>query len=190
MCASPRDRLPRTRPALRPKGQSKGHDRPLYAGVVGRDDLDLYGSAASPSRGGGVARGLARVLGVLVGGAISLYGVALYALRCFDTCPSDPSVDMNIQLLSAALVLFGLVVAIAAASAWTRWAVGAMAVVACLGAVITVAGAVALALVPSIEQPHGDRGSAGLAAAVALAVGAAVTAAALVRRKKASPPRD
>ena len=158
--------------------------------MSGRDDLDLYGSAASPSRGGGVVRGLTRVFGVLVGAAISLYGVALYALRCFDTCPSDPSVDKNIQLLSVSLVLFGLVVVIAAASAWTRWAAGAAVIVACLGSVIAVAGAVALALVPSIDQPHGDRGSAGLAAAVALLVGAGVTAAALFRRKKPFRPRD
>ena len=90
------------------------------------------------------------MLGVLAGLAISLYGVALYALRCFDTCPSDPAEDAVSQLLAGSLILFGLVVVIAAASAGARWSRAGLSIIAVLGSVIVVCGIAFVALGPAV----------------------------------------
>jgi hypothetical protein len=151
--------------------------------VSGRDDLDLYGRGARPDRPS-AGRWIAGILGVLVGVAVSLYGVALYALRCFDTCPTDPSLDRATQLLAAAVILFGAAVALGAALAGTRWAAGAAAVVTGFGVAIAAAGALTLAFVPSIDDP-GGYGVTPVAGVVALAAGGVVTAAGAFGRRAA-----
>lgn len=152
--------------------------------MAGRDDddHDLYRHGTGPGLAT-LARWLGRILGVLVGAVAAFYGLALFALRCFDTCPSDPSTDKTILLLSTALVLFGLATVVASVAAATRWARGAAAFVAGLGVLIAGAGSVTLLLVPSIGET-GDPGSTGLAGAVALLGGAGIAAGALVARRR------
>lgn len=145
------------------------------------EDLDLY-PRRDPAR---IARGAARVLGILFGAAVSLYGVALYALRCFDTCPTDPAEDAVGQLLSGAVLAFGLVIAVASACVGTRWAGTGLAVVIGLGCFVAVAGGVTVALVPRIDAP-GDHGSTAAFGVIALAVGGLVAAAAVALRRRAA----
>lgn len=154
-----------------------------------RRDLDLYGSGATPGRTP-VTAWIVRIAGLLVGAAITLYGVALYALRCFDTCPEDPAVNTATVLMSAAIVLFGPAVAIASASVRTRWAVGGATVVAALGFAIAAVGIASLAQVPRIDDPGGQRSDVTLAGAAETVAGAGVTAAALLRRKRGPRSAD
>ncbi|MDQ4124037.1 MAG: hypothetical protein M3134_00355 [Actinomycetota bacterium] len=153
----------------------------------GRDDLDLYGRGAAPRRAAGWW--FLRVLGVVVGAAGSLFGVGLFALRCFDTCPEDRSIDIAIQLLSAALVLFGLVVAVASVAVATRREPGAATFVGALGAIIAAAGAIVLLLVASTTGPV-DEGGTATAGAVALVAGGGVTAGAVFRRRSSARTGD
>lgn len=134
-----------------------------------RRDLDPYrptGSAASST----IARRAARTLGVLSGLAVSLYGAALYALRCFDTCPSDPAENASGQLLSGAFVLFGIAVVVTATTAGTRGGRTGLTVVCVVSCLVAACGAVSLALVPAIDGP-GDHGGYVLFGLVALALG-------------------
>lgn len=142
--------------------------------VAGRDDRDLYGAAPHRS----VGRTVARILGVLVGAGLSLYGVALFALRCFDTCPADPAVDKSTQLLSGALVLFGVVVVVVSAASGTVCSAGAAVFAVVLGVAIALAGLVSLVLVTS------------LASVVALLAGVIVAAAALLALLGLKRPPD
>lgn len=154
-----------------------------------RRDLDLYGSGATPGRTP-VTAWIVRIAGLLVGAAITFYGLALYALRCFDTCPEDPAVDTATLLMATAIVLFGLVVAIASASGRTRWAVGGATVVAALGFAIAAVGIASLAQVPRIDDPGGQRSDVTLAGAAATAVGTGVATAAIFRRRKGPRQAD
>ncbi|HEX2294321.1 MAG TPA: hypothetical protein VHN37_03340 [Actinomycetota bacterium] len=142
----------------------------------GRDDLDLYGRGAAPDRG--VGRAMARIVGLLVGAAVSLFGVALFLLRCFDTCPADPAVNTSGQLLSGAVVLFGVVVAVSSLAAGTAGATGVALFAGAAGVLIAVAGVVSFALVQSV------------ASVVAVLAGAVVTAAALFALKGATRTPD
>ena len=160
---------------------------PKIRAVSGRDDLDLHGREAAPGRVT-PAIWLIRVLGVLAGAVAVFYGVGFYFLRCFSTCPSDPSLDKTIQLLTVSLALFGLVVAIASASAGTRSATRAAAAVAVLGAAIAVAGLATLALAPSIDAPS-DGGGTAFKGAVTLVAGVVITAVAVLRRRGATQAR-
>jgi hypothetical protein len=155
--------------------------------VSAPEDLDLYRGAGRTDRAA-IARWVVRTIGVLVGLAVALYGVALYALRCFDTCPSDPAVDRIGQALAASLVLLGLVVVTAAASAGTRWSAAGAALVALLGALIALGGIVSLLLVPSIDAP-GDHGSSATFGAAALVGGSVIAGTAIALRRRGSPPR-
>jgi hypothetical protein len=146
------------------------------------DDLDVYRPArrADPGR---IARGVARAAGILAGLAACLYGIALYALRCFDTCPSDPAQDAVGQLLSGSLVVFGLAVVAVAASVGTRAARSGLAIAAVFGCLVGVFGVVSIALVPAIDAP-GDHASSTVFGALALAAGAVTAAVAAVLRRR------
>lgn len=156
--------------------------------MSGRDDLDLYGRGAAPERAP-AARGFARVVGVVTGAVISLYGMALFVLRCFDTCPTDPSLDKAVQLVAGTVVTFGLVVVIASVSIGTRLAARGAALVCALGAAIATAGVATLALVPSIDDPGGHGGTP-VAGATALLVGGAVAVTAAIARRRAGRRAD
>lgn len=151
-----------------------------------RDDLDLH-RAAKRADLAMFARGAGRVLGILFGLAVSLYGGALYMLRCFDTCPTDPAEDAVARLLPASLVAFGIAVAVAAACVATRAARAGLGIVAGLGCLTAVFGVAAAATVPRITAP-GDHGSAAVFGVVALVVGGVMAAAALAARRRVGAP--
>ncbi len=146
------------------------------------EDLDPYRPTPSVD-GTTIARRVARTLGALAGLAVSLSGVALYALRCFDTCPSDPAEDKVGQLLTGSLILFGLVVVVAAASAGTRWSRTGWSIIAVLGLAIGVCGIASVALVPAIDTP-GANSSYTTYGIVGIVVGAGGAGAALVLRRR------
>src|SRR5687768_12366408 len=89
---------------------------------------------------------------ILIGTAIGLYGAALYALRCFDTCPSDPIEDRIVRLFTGSIVAFGLAVLIIGASLRVSWWRVATGGVKALGAAIVLAGAAVLMMSGSLEH--------------------------------------
>lgn len=145
-----------------------------------REDLDLY-PRRDPAT---IARVVARVLGILLASAISLYGLALYMLRCFDTCPTDPAQDAVGQLLSGSVVAFGIVVGVAAASVGTRWARTGLTIVSVFGVFVALAGVAAIVLVPRIEAA-GDHGSTAAFGVIALVAGGLTVVAGVLLRRRA-----
>lgn len=121
---------------------------------------------------------------MLVGVAVAWFGAALYVLRCFSTCPTDPAEDWTGRLLTASIVLVGLVIVLASSALGTRWSRIGLGIVLALGAAVAACGVVALILVPSIEAP-GDHSSSATAAVVAIGVGGAIVAAARAARRRA-----
>lgn len=121
------------------------------------------------SRRSSIARGIA----ILVGVGIGFFGVALFVLRCFSTCPSDPAENAISQILTLSLVGFGVVVIVAASTLGTRWAAAGASTVMVLGALMAIAAVVALVLAPSLRLP-GDRSGAFVLALIDTAVGASV----------------
>ena len=136
--------------------------------------VDPYDSGGRPKRST-MFRGLARGVALLVGAVIAFYGVALYALRCFSTCPTDPAENTISQILTLSLVALGVVVVVAAASIATKLVAPATWVIAAMGILMTAGGVVALTLAPSLRFP-GDRTSAVVFALVDVAVGAGIVA--------------
>lgn len=148
-----------------------------------REDLDLY-KAGGPAPSS-VAVWVARTLGVLAGLAVGFYGAALWLLRCFDTCPSDPAVDKTGRLLSASVILAGLVIVVAAASLGTSWKTVGARIVVVLGSLVALCGIATLALAPGIDF-RSDRASTRTFGVIALAAGAAVAGIAY-HRARAKP---
>ncbi|HEV2755981.1 MAG TPA: hypothetical protein VG318_09425 [Actinomycetota bacterium] len=147
-----------------------------------REDLDPY-RPTPPADARTIGRWVARAVGILVGLAILLYGVALYALRCFDTCPSDPAQDHVYQLLTGAIILFGIVVLVAASFAGTRRARAGLSVVTGLGAAVVACGLVAVAFVPAIDAPGDHSGSTQFGMLAVLAGGVSAGTAWAFRRR-------
>ena len=150
-----------------------------------RKDLDPYRptGSADPAR---ITRGAARTVGILLGVAVSSFGVALYALRCFDTCPSDPAENAVGQLLAGAFVLFGVVVVVVAASAGTRRSRTGGGTVCALGSLVALCGIASLVLVPGIDAP-GDNGGYVLFGLLALAGGGISAGAAYAYLRRSAP---
>ena len=139
---------------------------------MGSGDLDPYDSGGHPPS---LVGGILRILVVLVGLAIAAYGLGLWVLRCFDTCPSDPSLDKVLMLLSAALSLTGLVVVIQAVSFRTRWADVVSGALVFVGGLIALLGIASLVLLPSVDELGSSRPSvvwplAALLVGVAIAI--------------------
>ena len=119
----------------------------IHSVLIVSEDLDLYRSGPGPGHGA-ILRGVARGAGILLGVAVSTYGAALYALRCFDTCPTDPAVDATGQLLSWSIILFGLGVVTAAASIGTRWSRTGLGIILVLGSVVALCGVASVVIPP------------------------------------------
>lgn len=128
-------------------------------------------------------RGVLRAIGILIGTAVALYGIALYALRCFDTCPSDPAEDASLQLLSGAVILFGVALVVFSATFATRRSRAASRILTTLGTVIAGAGVVSLLLVPYLDTP-GDRTGWVLMSVAALIVGAGIAMGSIIGRRR------
>ncbi len=145
-----------------------------------RDDV---GRAAPRSRSATNTRWVTRGLGVLVGLAVCLYAAALYALRCFDTCPYDPAENQISRLLPVALGVLGLVLIVAALMSATRWSNTGSWIIIAGGCVIAACGVATWALVPAIEAPgdHTDTARLGVLASL---IGVAVVGGAIVLRRR------
>lgn len=136
-----------------------------------------------------MTRWVARGLGFVVGLGVSLYAAAVYALRCFDTCPSDAAEDLIYRLLPVALGVLGLVLAVAALTSATRWSTTGSWIIIAGGCVIAACGIASWALVPAIDAPGNHTATARLGV-VASVVGIAVVGGAIVLRRRPEQAMD
>ena len=153
--------------------------------LIVSEDLDLYRSG--PRRGyGAILRGVARGVGILLGLAVSVYGAALYALRCFDTCPTDPAVDATGQLLTWSIILLGFGLVTAAASVGTRWSRIGLGIISVLGSAVALCGVASVVIAPSIKAAGDYSSTTTLSYVAAVTGGVAAGAAHLLRRRTRS----
>ena len=140
--------------------------------MTGPERLDLY-DTQRPTRPWTIVIAFVRGIAIVVGLAVGFVGTALYALRCFDACPTDTAENTIIQILTLSLVTFGLVVIVAAVSLRTRWAVVGGWIISVLGVLMTLGGVATLVQIPLLWFP-GDRSSTITYGLIDVAAGAAL----------------